>query len=146
MSEQQTLANAVAHHALASFCKRSAKKSRDVLLDGSNHKVDLVARGIVNDERVNITVRGALSVGLENPRGYTQQPDLKVVLAYALELMPKTKRKTFFERLAQSGDSAKKPKDLPDVSPETEASVSALIADLQTKSPVRGSVKLIVEV
>jgi len=128
-AEQVLLAKSIAHHAVASHAKREA--DRDILVDGQKYAVNLRVKGTVNLEKVSYLIRGDLSVGTTNPTGSTQRPDALQLLCEAVELLPKTRRKLYFQRVPI------------DVSEETKRSVLALVAEHSTKHPKRGAVKFI---
>lgn len=63
--------------------------------EGKSFPVDLAVRGSIAGNEVNIPIKGVLAIGLMSPEGATKRPDTVLLLAQAIDLIPKTKRESF---------------------------------------------------
>lgn len=128
LSVSSDLARAVAVQAAASFGGRNA--TREAFEDGASYECDLELSGQVAKKKVSIPIVGKLTVGHANPTGSTKGPDMKRLLAAALESMSAAKREAFLA--AQ-----------PEPSEASQAQVASLVARMSTKGPRAGSISFI---
>lgn len=125
----QQQSQAIAYHALEKHSGRNA--SRETITEGSSYDVDLVVSGKVNKTKVKFPICGSLKVGhsTQSSRG----PNMKALLAFALDLLSKPKRETFLATVTRESDGCE----------ETVAAVAALNKRLGVQSDRAGSIHFV---
>lgn len=128
LSVSSDLARSAAIQAAASWGGRNA--TREAFQDGASYECDLVLTGAVAKKKVSIPIVGKLTVGHANPTGSTKGPDMKRLLAAALESMSPAKREAFLA-------------DQPEPSEAVQAQVAALVARKSSKGPRAGAISFV---
>lgn len=133
-TDSQLVDQAIATLALKAHCGRAANRS--LVESGTTYDgVSLSVTGHVGKRPVAFEIAGELRIGVDNPVGSTRKPSADVMLATAMDLMPKTRVRVLTD-LAHGGKLDKP-------SAESLKAARAVIDALATKSPRSGSVSFV---
>ena len=131
--------NAILWASLEKAAGTRGKGTREHLVAGSKTPVDLTVSGTVGKTLVGCTLSGDLTVSHDGTFQSTKSVDPIYLLAYALALMPKTRRQVVLSELPTQFASTG---ELPEVD---QAAAAALLPKLSTKvtKPKSGAVSFV---
>ena len=101
MNDKQRRFLSVLSHALKQLCgKTTNKAARDLLMDGTAYEVEVAIDAKVNGTPLpRQVIGGTLQVNHDEKTTSNENPNPAHVLALALSLMPKTKRRSLLDEL-----------------------------------------------